>query len=76
MSVDERCGTGFEQFVRQNMVAGDQKYTVVEESCTGSRRLTQDRSITDNYVDAIIHSNHYIYCNTRVSYTVTDDLNA
>jgi hypothetical protein len=31
MSVDEWYGTNYEEFGRQKMVAGRQKYTVVEE---------------------------------------------
>jgi hypothetical protein len=58
------------------MVAGRQKYTVVEESCMRSRRLTGCCSITDNDEDAIMHNIYNTQCNTRDSHTVTDNLNA
>lgn len=58
------------------MVAGRQKYTAVEVGCTGSRRLTGGCSISDSDDDAIMHNNHNTQCNSRDSYTVTDNLNA
>ena len=58
------------------MVAGRQKYTVVEEGCMRSRRFIRCCNINDNDVDAIMHNNYDIQCNTRDSYTVTDNLNA
>jgi len=58
------------------MVAGRQKYTVGKEGCMRSRRFTGCCSITDNNEDAIMLNNYNIQCNTRDSYTVTDNLNA
>ena len=58
------------------MAADHQKPTVVEEGCTGSRKLKGGCSVTDNYDKAITHNSHNIYCKIRISYSVTDNLNA
>lgn len=74
-SVGERRGTSFEEFGHQKMVADHQIYTVVE-GCTGRRGINRGCSITDNYDEALMDNSHNICCKIRVSYIVTENLNA